>query len=212
MKNHGYFITGTDTDVGKTIVSAILVYKLKGVYWKPIQCGKNENGFSDKESVINLLKLKKNRFINENYLFEDPISPNLASKKIKVKIVLENINHNKILKKPLIVEGAGGLMVPINDKDLIVDLIRFLRLPVILVARTTLGTINHTLLSIESLKNRGQKLYGIIFVGNENNSVEKTIFKFGKKIEKKIKIIGRIPLIKKINGNKIKNFSDLLKI
>ena len=213
MKNkNGFFVSGTDTDVGKTIVSAVLVYKLKGVYWKPIQCGRNQNGLTDKQLVINLLKLKKNRFLDENYFFEDPISPNLASKKKNLKISLKNISHNKILKEPLIVEGAGGLMVPINEKDLIVDLIKFIGLPLILVARTSLGTINHTLLSIELLKKRGHSLFGIVFVGNKNNSVEKTIVKFGKRIEKELKIIGRIPIIKKINRKSIKKFSNLVKI
>ena len=103
-------------------------------------------------------------------------------------------------------------MVPINEKDLIVDLIKFIGLPLILVARTSLGTINHTLLSIELLKSRGQSLFGVVFVGNKNNSVEKTIFKFGKRIEKKLKIIGRIPIIKKINRKSIKKFSNLIKI
>jgi len=210
--NNGFFVSGTDTDVGKTIVSAILVDKLKGVYWKPIQCGRNQNGLTDKQLVINLLKLKKTRFLDENYFFEEPISPNLASKKKNVKIFLENIRHNKTSKNPLIVEGAGGLMVPINEKDLVVDLIKLIGLPIILVARTSLGTINHTLLSIELLKRRGHSLFGIVFVGNKNNSVEKTIVKFGKRIEKELKIIGRIPIIKKINRKSIKKFSNLVKI
>ena len=125
----GYFISGNDTNVGKTIVSAILVKKLNADYYKPIQCGKNE--FSETDSdVVKKLCLNAN-IIPETYFFKDSVSPNIASKKIKKRISVKKILEvkNKFMKKKIIIEGAGGLQVPINNKFLISDLVKKIDLP-----------------------------------------------------------------------------------
>ncbi|MDC3091505.1 dethiobiotin synthase [Rickettsiales bacterium] len=212
-KNKGFFISGTDTNVGKTIVSAAMVNKLDACYWKPIQCGFDESGFSDSDKVHNLLSLKKNRIFSEKFFFKQPISPNLAAEKNNVVVSLDSFKCNlSKIKKPLIVEGAGGVLVPINNQHFVADIIRLIGLPLVLVARTSLGTINHTLLTIESLARRKQKVYGIIFVGKKNDRVLNTIHDFSKKIDKQIKILGRIPIYNIINLSNIKKASRLIKI
>ena len=215
MKNFkkGFFITGTDTNIGKTVVSSILVNKLNANYWKPIQCGK-ENGLMDSDLIKKVLRIDDSRIIKEKFFLKAPISPNLASNIEKKKI---STNHFKIgfykEKKPLIVEGAGGIMVPINKKEFVVDIIRIIKLPVILVASTKLGTINHTLLSIESLHNRRLKIFGIIFVGDDNKETMKTIESFFFKItKKKISFIFRVPILKKIDLASINRISKLIVI
>jgi len=212
-KKKGFFISGTDTNVGKTIVSAAMVNKLDACYWKPIQCGFDESGLSDSEKIHDLLSLEKNRIISENFFFRQPISPNLAASKNDVIISLDSFKCDlSKIKRPLIVEGAGGLLVPINNQHFVADIIRIIGLPLVLVSRTSLGTINHTLLSIESLARRKQKVYGIIFVGKKNDTVLNTINDFSKKIDRRIKILGRIPIYNNINIENIKKASRLIKI
>ena len=197
---NGFFVTGTDTDIGKTIVSGILVNKFNANYWKPIQCGKNKENLSDSEVVKKLINGSSQKIFKESYYFLEPISPNLAANinkiKISIKLLLNNFNK---LEKPIIVEGAGGVLVPINNKEFMIDVMNAFQLPIILVARTSLGTINHTLLTINLIKMKKQTIHGIIFVGDENYQVEKTILSFSQKIKKNIKNLGRIPIIKKIN-------------
>lgn len=213
-KNYnGYFVTGTDTNIGKTIISTILVEKIKGVYWKPLQCGLNENGLKDSDIVKKILMLEKKRIFKEVYFFKDPISPNLASHNCNIRVSM-NLLKSSVpnCKRPVIIEGAGGLLVPINKKELMIDLIVKINFPVIIVSSTKLGTINHTLLSIEALKKRNQKLHGIIFVGDENKKVIDTIFNFSKKIYKKSKVLGVIPYYKQLNKKNIKKAANLISI
>ncbi len=200
----GYFISGTDTNVGKTIVSCILVKKLKAIYHKPIQCGTNSKKLKDSDVI------KKNcgnvKVFKESYFFKNPLSPNIASKIEKKKIFIKkilSIRKRKIAEK-IIIEGAGGLQVPINSKYLMSDLICLFGLPLILVCRTQLGTINHTLLSLELLKKKKINLFGIVFVGKKNSETIQTIKFFGKKIlGKEVNVIARIPIKKKIDANGI---------
>tara|TARA_Y100000991_G_scaffold69186_1_gene51754 strand:+ start:184 stop:822 length:639 start_codon:yes stop_codon:yes gene_type:complete len=209
----GYFISGNDTNVGKTIVSAILVNKLEANYFKPIQCGKNE--FSKTDSDVVKKFCPNSEIIPETYFFKDPISPNIASKKEKRKISIKKILEikKKHFKKKIIIEGAGGLQVPINNKYLMSDLVKKIDFPLILVCKTSLGTINHSLLSIELIKNKKINFKGIIFVGKNIVETVKTIEFFGKKIlGKKINVLGNIPFKKKISVKQIKNFGKLLKI
>tara|TARA_B100000287_G_scaffold375519_1_gene376066 strand:- start:246 stop:722 length:477 start_codon:yes stop_codon:yes gene_type:complete len=149
----GLFISGTDTNVGKTIIASLLVKKLDAIYWKPIQCGVNELGQKDSDVVK---KLTKNKILKEFFFFKHPVSPNIAAFKENKKIFLKDFEKFSEFNfsKKIIVEGAGGLNVPLNNKSLVVDLVRFLKLPLILVSRTNLGTINHTLLSLEILKKK----------------------------------------------------------
>ena len=209
----GYFISGNDTNVGKTIVSSILVKKLEANYFKPIQCGKNE--FFEKDSDVVKKFCPEAEIIPEIYFFKNPISPNIASKKEKRIIYIKKLLEikRKHMKKQIIIEGAGGLQVPINNKYLMSDLAKKINLPLILVCKTSLGTINHSLLSIELIKKKKINFKGLIFVGKNINETIKTIEFFGQKIlGKKINIIGRIPLKKKISIKEIKNFGKLLKI
>ena len=209
----GYFISGNDTNVGKTIVSSILVNKLEAQYFKPIQCGKNE--FSETDSDVVKKFCPNAEIIPEAYFFKDPVSPNIASKKEKRKICLKKILEIKKMhmEREIIIEGAGGLQVPINNKYFVSDLAKKIDLPLILVCRTTLGTINHSLLSIELIKIKKINFKGLVFVGKNIGKTIKTIEFFGKKIlGQKINILGKIPFKKKISSKEIKNFGKLLKI
>ena len=203
-----YFISGTDTNVGKTIVSAVIATKLEAHYFKPIQCGLNEMNLKDSEVVESLSD--KVKILNELYFFKKPLSPFVAAKHEK-KI----IDVNKIVKfvknvktKKLVIEGAGGLNVPINSNYLMSDLCKKLGTPLILVSRTKLGTINHTLMSLEVIKKKKINLLGIIFFGKQELETLETIKFFGKKILKKdIKILGRLPVAKELSKNTIQAFT-----
>ena len=210
LKN-GFFITATDTNIGKTIVSAILVNKFKANYWKPIQCGLNSNNLSDSQVVKKLVIGSSQKIFKESYFFSEPVSPNLAAKKENTKISMRLIlNDFKKVEKPIIIEGAGGVLVPINNKEFVIDLIKVLELPTIVVTKTSLGTINHTLLTINALNIKNQNIYGIIFVGDENIQVEETILSFSRKIKKNIKNLGRIPVFKKITTDNIEKLEKYL--
>ena len=159
------FVTGTDTGVGKTFVSSLLC-KIGGYdYFKPIQTGKIEG--TDSDFIKNTTGAKIHK---EVYLYDQPVSPHLAAQQSNDEIVLEKIKLPSADK--LIVEGAGGVLVPINKNQFIVDLIKYLNLPVIVVCRSTLGTINHTLLTIEALKLRKIDIIGVVMNGvpNQNNA------------------------------------------
>jgi len=208
----GFFISGTDTDVGKTIVSSILVNKFDAIYYKPIQCGINKNGEKDSDFVKK--NCKKGTIFKESYFFKNPLSPNIAAKKEGKVIKISKFNEIKSKKfsKKIIIEGAGGLNVPLNNKYLVVDLIKFFNLPLILVSKTNLGTINHTLLSIELLKQKKINLHGIVFTGEQRKETQETIKKFGQKIYgKKINILARIPFKKKLNKSVIDKMKKLFK-
>ena len=163
-----FFVTGTDTNVGKTVVSAILCNSLKASYFKPIQSGVLDGFDSD---VIR--KFTSSRIIPEVYKLTKPLSPHLAARYDNIDIDIHKIQLPQ--EDNLIVEGAGGLMVPINEKSLMIDLIKQLNIPVILVARTALGTINHTLMSIQMLKNYDIKIHGIVLNGKKMVDIKESI-------------------------------------
>lgn len=170
-----YFITGIGTNIGKTIVSAILTEALEADYWKPIQAGDIEN--SDTKKVQKLISNSKTIFYKETYRLTQPMSPHAAAKIDNIhidfdKILLPKTDNN------LIIEGAGGLMVPLNDNQLIINLIKKLDVETILVSQNYLGSINHTLLSIEALKQKNIKIKGIIFNGDENKETEEYILNY----------------------------------
>ena len=176
MKN--YFVTGTDTGVGKTLASAVLTSVLDGHYWKPIQSG-TEDEDSDSEQVQQLINLSRDRIFPSTYELKASLSPHHAA-------YLENktLSLNSIClpatQKSLIVEGAGGIFVPINDDASMLDVMAKLNLPIIIVARGSLGTINHTLMTIEILRQRHLTIHGIIFSGELNPLNKKTIEQWGK--------------------------------
>jgi dethiobiotin synthetase len=173
-----FFITGTDTNIGKTVVSAMLTLGLGYAYWKPIQSGLAP--ITDTEFVRSTTGLDDSYFIPERYRLTQPLSPHAAAKIDDVEIALSDFQLPLTDKPGLIVEGAGGLMVPLNDQDLMIDLIRSLNLPVCLVARSTLGTINHALLSIAALQHAKIPILGVIINGQKNQSNREAIAHYGK--------------------------------
>ena len=213
--NSGFFVSGTDTNIGKTVVSACLAYKLNGEYWKPIQCGYNNNGETDSD-VVKRITDGNVKVYQESYLLKNPISPNLAATKEKISINVNDIKlPNKNMQNNLIVEGAGGLLVPINNNYFIIDLIKKLSLPLILVSSTKLGTINHTLLSISEITKKDVDLRGIIFTGEILKDVINTTEEFVKKIyntKKKKIVLGCLPKVEKVDFETIKRFESLIKL
>ena len=156
-------VCGTDTDVGKTVVSALLVQGLGASYWKPVQSGVDPDG-GDRGTVAALLKLPPERLIPEAYRLSQPVSPHWAAERDGVRIEPERLSLPGG-DGPLVVETAGGLLVPLRRDWLQIDQIRRWRLPVLLVARSGLGTLNHTLLSVEALRQRGIPLLGVVLNG-----------------------------------------------
>ncbi len=188
-------ICGTDTDVGKTIVSSFFVQGLKGIYWKPIQSGTEEG--TDTETVCKLLDLEPNRYLSERYKFKAPVSPHWAAEKESRLIEPSNLNLPD-LDKLLIIETAGGLMVPLNRDWLQIDQLKIWEAPIILVARTGLGTLNHTLLSLEALKNRNIDVLGLVLNGPPHNDNPKTLEQFGD-----TKILARLPIFETVSAKEL---------
>lgn len=186
-----FAVTGIGTDVGKTVVSAILAESLRAAYWKPVQAGDLENSDS-----IKLERLTQNvKVLKERFQLSQPMSPHAAAKIDGVKITVEDLKLPEV-EGNLIVEGAGGLLVPFNDEGLLfADLLEYWELPVIVVSRHYLGSINHTLLTMEVLKNRGLNVEGIIFVGDENRETENIIAKITG-----TRVLGCIPIAQDINS------------
>lgn len=188
------FVTGTDTDVGKTVLSALLVTALDAGYWKPIQTGR-QNGPTDRETVMRWTGLGEEDAPREAYIFDRPVSPHLAAREAGVEIRLDTIGRPRTAGR-LIIEGAGGALVPISETELMRDLMLRLGAPVVVAARTTLGTINHTLLTIEALERRGITLLGVALVGEEDAGNRAAIEHYGR-----VPVVGRIPPLATIDRN-----------
>jgi dethiobiotin synthetase len=185
-------VCGTDTDVGKTIVSSFLVQGLKGIYWKPIQSGTEEG--TDTKTVCNLLSLEPNSYLPERYKFKAPVSPHWAAEQESDFIEPSNLKLPD-LDELIIIETAGGLMVPLNRDWLQIDQLKAWGAPIILVARTGLGTLNHTLLSLEALKNRNLDVLGIVLNGPPHKDNPKTLEQFGD-----TKILASLPIFDEVNA------------
>jgi dethiobiotin synthetase len=164
-----FFISGIGTDVGKTLVAAIITEALAADYWKPIQSG--DLNFSDTDKVRALVRNNQTKFHPEAYTLQTPASPHYAAELDGVSIDLQKIQL-PFTTNTLIVEGAGGLLVPLNEKETLIDLIKRFNIPVILVSRNYLGSINHTMLSIEALQQRNIPIAGIVFNGEAKASTE----------------------------------------
>jgi dethiobiotin synthetase len=190
-----YFITGIGTGIGKTLISAILTEKLNADYWKPIQSGDLEA--SDSLTIKGLISNTKTIIHPESYWLTQPLSPHLSARLDGIEIDLSKINI-PATSNDLIIEGAGGLMVPLNENELIIDLIKKLNVEVILVSQNYLGSINHTLLSINLLKQYEIPVKGIIFNGDENLETERYIQQYAK-----IKKLGNVPSLKNIDKGKV---------
>ena len=196
------FITGIGTDVGKTIVSAIVTEALEADYWKPIQAGDLES--SDSHKIKSFLSNTKTIIHPNAYALNTPASPHLAAELDGIVIDLKKIKE-PITENHLVIEGAGGVFVPLNDVDCVIDLIQS-DYKVIVVSRHYLGSINHTLLTIEALQNRKINIAGIVFNGGENKSSEAIILK-----KTGIKCIGRIAEEPYFDTNVIREYADLFR-
>lgn len=196
-----YFITGISTDVGKTVVAAIVTQALEADYWKPIQAGELDD--SDTHKLKRWVSNSKTKFHPSAYNLKTPMSPHAAAEIDGVKISAKLIKRPNI-KNTLVVEGAGGILVPINKTETIADLIQT-KDRVIVVSRHYLGSINHTLLTIAQLKAKKIKVFGIIFNGAENKTTEDIIAKMSG-----VPIIGRIDQEPFIDTNVINEYAELL--
>ncbi|NBU81941.1 MAG: dethiobiotin synthase [Flavobacteriaceae bacterium] len=193
------FITGIGTDVGKTVASAIVVEALQADYWKPIQAG--DLDLSDTHKVKSQISNTKSQFHSNAYALNTPASPHYAAALDGIIIELKKIIEPKT-DNHLVIEGAGGILVPLNDNDCIADLIQK-DYKVIVVSRHYLGSINHTLLTIEAIKNRKINIAGIIFSGDENRATEEIILK-----KSGTKFIGRIENEPYFDQNVIRYYAD----
>lgn len=197
------FVTGIGTEVGKTVISAILTEALQADYWKPVQAGDLQH--SDTHKVVELISNSKSNFHEETYRLNRPMSPHAAAERDGVEMELsgfhipETINH-------LVIEGAGGLMVPINKQDCIIDLIEQIEAEVVLVSRNYLGSINHTLLSIEALQNRNITIKGILFNSSENKDTESIILSMSG-----VRCLGRIDEEETIDKDVILKYAEQFK-
>ncbi|QQL50402.1 dethiobiotin synthase [Mucilaginibacter ginkgonis] len=199
-----YFITGIGTGIGKTIVSAIVTEKLKSDYWKPVQSGDLDN--SDTMKVQSLVSNSKTVFHPETYRLTQPYSPHKSAAIDGVTINLDDFvlpNTDNVL----VIEGAGGLMVPLNDQQLVIDLIKKLDADVILVSQNYLGSINHTILSWLALKSYGIPVKGIIFNGEPNQNTEDYILQYTA-----LNLIGRIPQLKELTPEAIREAGHQLNL
>jgi dethiobiotin synthetase len=196
------FITGIGTNIGKTIAAAIITESLQADYWKPIQAGDLEN--SDSHKIESWISNKKSKLHPNSYALQTPASPHLAAQRDGITIDLKKINEPKT-QNHLVIEGAGGILVPLNDTQTIIDIIQP-NYKVIVVSQHYLGSINHTLLTIEALQNRKIAIAGIIFNGDENPATETIILnKTG------IKMLGRIEQEPYFDENVITYYADLFR-
>jgi dethiobiotin synthetase len=202
MKN-GFFVTGTDTNVGKTIVAAAICCVLRSrhkaiCYWKPVQTGIEQD--NDTLEVKKLANCADAEILNAGVRLEKPLSPHLSARlanfEIKIKDILQIWKNSKsaIQNPQWIVEGAGGLLVPLNEKDLMIDLMAKLNLPVIVTARSSLGTINHTLLTIEALRRRNLAIAGVVMNGEPNAENRRAIEFYGD-----VRVLGEMPVFAELN-------------
>ena len=189
----GYFVTGTDTNVGKTVLSALLVVALDACYWKPVQTGVIDG--TDRESVRQWAEISEDRLAEETYRFDPPVSPHLAASLAGIQIHLDDFNLPAAPPGARwIVEGAGGAMVPLNERDMMRDLMQRIGFPIVIAARTALGTINHTLLTVAALRELRLPICGVVMIGDENIENRRAIEHYGS-----IRVVGHIPMLEKIN-------------
>lgn len=179
----GIFVTGTDTNVGKTVVSAALLARYRAEvplkYWKPVQTGIEQD--DDTREVVRLSAGHEGEVINDGVRLQHPVSPHLAARlagtRITVRSLMDQINGRDQTR--WIVEGAGGVLVPLNERETMAELIAALDLPVLIAARSGLGTINHTLMTIEVLRRRMLRVAGVVMVGDPNDENRLAIEKYG---------------------------------
>lgn len=194
-------VTGTDTGIGKTVLAAALADALAACYWKPVQSGLD--GETDSETVRRLGRVEPSRILPEAYRFTTPASPHLSARIDGVTIRPESLSP-PASDGPLVIEGAGGLMVPLTGREVFADVISHWGLPVVLCARTSLGTINHTLLSLEALRSRAIPVLGIAFIGNRQPDTEEIVSELGN-----VRVLGCLPRLAPLTPDALRRaFSD----
>ena len=189
-------VTGTDTDVGKTVFAAVLTGAIDGCYWKPVQAGLDGGG--DRASVARLAGIAPDRVLPEAYRLTTPCSPHRAA-----EIDGVTIDPARLVPpvpsipgdRPLVIEGAGGALVPLTRALVYADVFAGWDAPVVVVARTALGTINHSLLTIEALRHRGVPILGVAFIGEAVPDSEETICAMGR-----VKRLGRLPMLPRLDA------------
>lgn len=191
MSGPAFVVTGTDTEIGKTVFAAGLAGALGAHYWKPVQAGLDDG--SDRERVAALSGLPASNILPEAYRLTTPCSPHEAA--ARDGIAIDQVRLEPPPVRPLVIEGAGGALVPLTPTVLFVDVFARWRLPTIIVARTGLGTINHSLLSIEALRTREVPIHGVAFVGDGNKESESTIARIGG-----VDRLGRLPFLAPLNS------------
>lgn len=192
---HAFVVTGTDTGIGKTVAAAALVAALDADYWKPVQSGLD--GATDRDTVLDLAQIPVSRAHGEIYRLGTPVSPHRAAELDGIEIDTARLVPPRT-SRLLVIEGAGGLLVPLTRTVLQIDVFARWGFPVVLVAPTRLGCINHALLSVEALKHRGLPLAGIIFMGDENRDSQRTILDFAGAPG-----LGRLPLLDPLDANSL---------
>ncbi|MFC0185831.1 dethiobiotin synthetase [Pseudarcicella hirudinis] len=195
-----FIIAGISTEIGKTLISSILVEALKADYWKPVQSGGLD--FTDTDAVKSNISNSESFFYPETYRLNEPLSPHAAAEIDGIRIDLDQFQL-PVLDKNLIVELAGGVMVPLNEKETNLDLMRKLNLPVIVVSKNYLGSINHTLLTVEILKNAGIPIKGLIFNGQRNEASETFILNYTKAA-----LLGRVEFEENINKELVRKYAE----
>jgi dethiobiotin synthetase len=197
---HAIVVTATDTDVGKTVFSAALTRAIDGCYWKPVQAGLDDG--TDSETVARLSGMPADRILPEAYRLRTPASPHYAA-------AIDNVVIEPALLEPphcdrrIVIEGAGGLLVPLGDAMLFADIFARWSFDTVVVARTTLGTINHSLLTIEALRQRHIPILGVAFIGDANEASEHAICSIGG-----IRRLGRLPRLDPLDAESLKSAFD----
>ena len=204
----GLFITGTDTDVGKSVVAAAFMHRYRHLgnlrYWKPIQTGIEQD--DDTALVRRLATCRETELLQVGIRLPRPLSPHFAARlsntHIRIPELGEIINRETGVFR-WVVEGAGGVMVPINETDFMLDLMVFLGLPVLVAARSTLGTINHTLLTLQALRNRSLSVAGVVMIGERNRDNRHAIERYGK-----VDVLGEMPRFPTLTADAIRQWAS----
>ena len=192
----GLFVTGTDTAVGKTVLAAALMLRFpEAAYWKPIQTGPESD-------TAEVRRLSGGRVIDSGVRLPDPVSPHLAARRAGMRIELPARKSDGTV---YIAEGAGGVLVPVNESETMADLMTTLGLPVIVAARTTLGTINHTLLTLEALRARKLRIAGVVMIGDANADNRAAIEHYGN-----VRIVGEMPRFDPLTRESLRAWAETL--
>jgi len=205
----GIFVTGTGTGVGKTITCAALVHRFRHLpavrYWKPIQTGIEDD--DDTGTVKMLSGCGADRIFDRGVRLPRPLSPHLSARLAGVRVTIQQFldEARPLGGEAAIVEGAGGLLVPLNDRELMIDLIGALSLPVVIVSHSGLGTINHTLLSVEALRSRALRIAGVVMVGEQNDENQHAIEHHGQ-----VPVIGVLPRLTKVTPGAVQDAARLI--